>query len=129
MREVDPAFDPRTYGHKKLSNLVASRADLFKTRESKSENGAAVIEVKLAGLMEETGVIIGGTSTTPRGCKASNPHPVPGRIHSPGYPTPPGAAESDGVENFYCVRLAISLSTLSRNGVSSIRFAVAMASS
>ena len=31
MRDVDPAFDPRTFGYKKFSSLVTSRADLFKT--------------------------------------------------------------------------------------------------
>ena len=47
VRDVDPAFDPRTFGHKKFSSLVASRSDLFKTRETKKKSGPTVIEVKL----------------------------------------------------------------------------------
>ena len=48
VRDVEPAFDPRTFGHKKFSSLVASRPDLFTTRQSRAENGPAVIEVRLA---------------------------------------------------------------------------------
>ena len=47
IRDIEPAFDPRTFGHKKFSSLVASRADLFRTRETKNENGATVVEVQL----------------------------------------------------------------------------------
>ena len=47
VRDVEPAFDPRTFGYKKFSTLVASRPNLFTTRESKTKNGPAVIEVKL----------------------------------------------------------------------------------
>ena len=47
VRDVEPAFDPRTFGHKKLSSLVASRANLFKTRELKKGSGPSVVEVRL----------------------------------------------------------------------------------
>ena len=47
VRDVEPAFDPRTFGYKKLSSLIASRPDLFKTRESKTKSGPTVIEVRL----------------------------------------------------------------------------------
>ena len=47
VRDVEPAFDPRTFGYKKFSSLVASRPDLFATRESKTKSGPTIIEVKL----------------------------------------------------------------------------------
>ena len=47
IRDIEPAFDPRTFGYRKFSSLVASRADLFRTRETKNDNGATVIEVQL----------------------------------------------------------------------------------
>ena len=47
IRDIEPAFDPRTFGYKKFSGLVASRTDLFRTRETKNDNGATVIEVQL----------------------------------------------------------------------------------
>ena len=40
---LEPAFDPRTFGHKKLSDLIKSRPDLFQMRVSKK-----LTEVKLA---------------------------------------------------------------------------------
>ena len=33
IRQLDPAFDPRTFGHKKLSVLIKSRPRLFKIKE------------------------------------------------------------------------------------------------
>ena len=42
MRQLDPAFDSRTYGYKQLSLLVKSRPELFKTRESKSGSGSHI---------------------------------------------------------------------------------------
>ena len=46
LRQLDPAFDPRTYGHKQLSLLIKSRSDLFELRESNS-GGASVVDVRL----------------------------------------------------------------------------------
>lgn len=46
VRQLDPAFDPRSFGHKQLSLLIKSRPDLFKTRESKTKNGPSKIYVK-----------------------------------------------------------------------------------
>ena len=40
---LEPAFDPRTFGYKKLTDLIKSRADLFKVRSSKK-----MTEVRLA---------------------------------------------------------------------------------
>lgn len=46
LRQLDPAFDPRTYGHKQLSLLIKSRPTLFETRESKTEGGPSLIYVR-----------------------------------------------------------------------------------
>lgn len=48
VRKLDPAFDPRSFGHRQLSALVKSKPRVFKTRISKNEHGAAVIDVKVA---------------------------------------------------------------------------------
>lgn len=47
LRQLDPAFDPRSYGHKQLSALIRSRPNVFETRESKTKNGPSIIHVKL----------------------------------------------------------------------------------
>ena len=47
VRKLDPAFDPRTYGHKQLSALVESKPAVFRTRVSKNEHGSSVIDVRL----------------------------------------------------------------------------------
>ncbi len=48
VRKLDPAFDPRSFGHRQLSALVKSKPKVFRTRVSENEHGAAVIDVKLA---------------------------------------------------------------------------------
>ena len=47
LRQLDPAFDPRSYEHKQLSPLIKSRPDLFETREHQAPNGASQIYVRL----------------------------------------------------------------------------------
>ena len=47
IRQLDPAFDVRTYGYKQLSLLIKSRPKLFETRQSKTEGGSSHIYVKL----------------------------------------------------------------------------------
>ena len=47
VRKLDPAFDPRTFGHKQLSALVKSKPAVFRTRVSKNEHGSSVIDVRL----------------------------------------------------------------------------------
>ena len=47
LRQLDPAFDARTYGHKQLSLLINSRADLFEVRKSKTRGGPSSIYVKV----------------------------------------------------------------------------------
>lgn len=49
VRQLDPAFDPRSFGYKQLSLLIKSRTDLFKTRESKTRNGPSKIYVNPVG--------------------------------------------------------------------------------
>ena len=49
VRQLDPAFDPRSFGHKQLSLLFKSRPDRFKTRESKTKNGPSKIYVRPTG--------------------------------------------------------------------------------
>lgn len=49
LRQLDPGFDPRTYGHKRLSLLVRAFPDIFKIKEIKSEDspsGALFISLK-----------------------------------------------------------------------------------
>ena len=47
LRKLDPAFDPRTYGHKQLSLLIKSHPDRFEMRETKSKTGPSVMYVRV----------------------------------------------------------------------------------
>lgn len=49
VRKLDPAFDPRSFGHKQLSTLVKSKPGVFETRESRDESGTTVIDVRVVG--------------------------------------------------------------------------------
>ena len=49
LRQLDPAFDARSYGHKQLSPLIKSRPDLFETRENRVRNGASQVYVRVKG--------------------------------------------------------------------------------
>ena len=46
MRKLDPAFDPRNFGHKSLSALIKSRPESFETRTDEMKDGASIIHVK-----------------------------------------------------------------------------------
>ena len=49
VHDLDPAFDPRTFNHKKLSSLIASRPDLFQTRDLKKDgHDRPLTEVRLS---------------------------------------------------------------------------------
>ena len=48
LRQLDPSFDSRSYGHKQLSLLIKSRPELFDMRESKTRGGPSLIYVKAA---------------------------------------------------------------------------------
>ena len=49
LRQLDPGFDARTYGHSQLSALVRANAKLFDVREEKGDEGNSVIYVRLKG--------------------------------------------------------------------------------
>jgi hypothetical protein len=47
MRQLDPGFDARTYGHSQLSTLIRAYSNLFEIKEVKSPEGNSVIYVRL----------------------------------------------------------------------------------
>ncbi len=47
IRQLDPSFDPRTYGHKQLTQLLESRADKFELRQKRSRGASAVHYARL----------------------------------------------------------------------------------
>ena len=47
LRQLDPAFDSRSYGHKQLSQLVKSRPSQFRMREEKTGRGPSLMYVRL----------------------------------------------------------------------------------
>lgn len=47
VRQLDPGFDSRTYGYKQLSVLIRSMPKHFELKESKSEDGTAVLYVRM----------------------------------------------------------------------------------
>lgn len=46
LRQLDPSFDPRTYGFKQLSLLIRALPNVYKVREVKQANGASIISVR-----------------------------------------------------------------------------------
>ena len=46
IRKLDPAFDPRSFGHKSLSALIKSSPGSFRTQTDERKDGASVIHVK-----------------------------------------------------------------------------------
>lgn len=49
LRQLDPGFDPRTYGHKQLSQLVQAYPDFIEVRKDKAGSGSAAIYIRLIG--------------------------------------------------------------------------------
>lgn len=49
MRKLDPAFDPRSFGHKTLSALIESRPKAFEVRTTGKKGGTKHVEVKAIG--------------------------------------------------------------------------------
>jgi len=47
LRQIDPSFDPRTYGSKQLSGLIRTYPNVFEVKEVKTEEGPAHVYVKL----------------------------------------------------------------------------------
>ena len=52
LRQLDPAFDPRSFGHKQLSQLVRTARDRFEIREMISEGGNSLVYIKLKSTNE-----------------------------------------------------------------------------
>ena len=48
LRQLDPSFDPRTYGHKQLSQLFRSSHRNFELREETTSGGAKLVYVRAA---------------------------------------------------------------------------------
>ncbi|MFH0847045.1 MAG: NYN domain-containing protein [Chloroflexota bacterium] len=46
LRQLDPGFDPRTYGHKQLAQLIKSFPAEFETKEKSSKAGASVVSIR-----------------------------------------------------------------------------------
>ena len=44
--QANPDFDPRTYGFRKLSDLVKSRPDLFETEERRTRSGQPILYLR-----------------------------------------------------------------------------------
>ncbi len=49
LRQLDPGFDPRTYGESQLSTLVRKFPKVIEVREEKKKGRTTVIHVKLSG--------------------------------------------------------------------------------
>jgi len=47
LRQLDPGFDPRTYGFKQLSQLIKSQQALFEIQSRGEEGGGAAIYIRL----------------------------------------------------------------------------------
>lgn len=47
LRQIDPGFDPRTYGHKVLSQLVLAYPEFIEVRNAKTSGGNKVILIRL----------------------------------------------------------------------------------
>ena len=45
-RLLDPAFDPRTYGHRRLFSLIRSQPELFEVTEVPAAGGASQVHVR-----------------------------------------------------------------------------------
>ena len=46
LRQLDPSFDPRTYGYKQLSLLIRAQNKLFEFKESRQPNGTSIISIR-----------------------------------------------------------------------------------
>jgi len=46
LRKIDPSFDPRTYGHKQLVQLVKALPDVFEVKKSEKGPGAIYVRLK-----------------------------------------------------------------------------------
>ena len=49
VRKLDPAFDPRSFGHRNLSALIKSQPKSFETRTGEGKDDTSAMEVKVIG--------------------------------------------------------------------------------
>lgn len=49
LRQLDPAFDPRTYGHTQLSQLVEAHPKIIEVKKAQSTGNTAVYYVRMKG--------------------------------------------------------------------------------
>lgn len=49
LRQLDPAFDPRTYGHKQLSQLVEEHPKIIEVKKVQSSGGTTTYYMRLKG--------------------------------------------------------------------------------
>lgn len=49
LRQLDPAFDPRTYGHKQLSQLVEAHPKIIEVKKVQSSGGTTIYYMRLKG--------------------------------------------------------------------------------
>ena len=47
LRQLDPSFDSRTYGHKRLSDLIRAYPNVFQLKEIRRKDGTSILSVKL----------------------------------------------------------------------------------
>jgi hypothetical protein len=47
LRQLDPSFDPRTYGSRQLSTLIRTYPNIFEIKEVKTQDGPAHVYVRL----------------------------------------------------------------------------------
>ena len=52
LRQLDPAFDPRSFGYRQLSQLVRSGDNRFEIREMSSDSGNSLVYIKLKSTVE-----------------------------------------------------------------------------
>ena len=45
--QLDPGFDPRTYGYKQLSQLIKAYPNIFEIKSNQNEKGSSIFYVKL----------------------------------------------------------------------------------
>jgi Fe-S-cluster formation regulator IscX/YfhJ len=53
LRQLDPGFDPRTYGFKQLSQLIKSQPTLFDVRARDEAGGGSAVYARLKESREE----------------------------------------------------------------------------
>jgi len=53
LRQLDPGFDPRTYGFKQLSQLIRSQPALFDVRAREEAGGGSAVYIRLKETREE----------------------------------------------------------------------------